>query len=141
MTGSLFNHSESPNVSFAIDTETDSIRYTTSRDVPPDEELCIFYGHTLWFQPADSRPNSDTLVEPEDGWGGLTSLCEENAELKTDPWPVLNGNLNEIIPEDQLPFQRLKLTPDEDEEEDMSVVRTGWSFPSLCFLRITLHTI
>ncbi|OSX60029.1 hypothetical protein POSPLADRAFT_1086915, partial [Postia placenta MAD-698-R-SB12] len=47
--GSLFNHSSSPNVSYIIDTETESIRYTTIRAVTEGEELCIFYGHKLWF--------------------------------------------------------------------------------------------
>ncbi|KZS99472.1 uncharacterized protein LAESUDRAFT_622207, partial [Laetiporus sulphureus 93-53] len=47
--GSLFNHSQSPNVSYIINTKTESIRYTTMRRIETGEELCIFYGHKLWF--------------------------------------------------------------------------------------------
>ncbi|KAH7922040.1 hypothetical protein BV22DRAFT_992990, partial [Leucogyrophana mollusca] len=49
--GSLFNHSSSPNVSYTTDSREDRIRYTTTRLVDQDEELCIFYGHKLWFEP------------------------------------------------------------------------------------------
>ncbi|KII86899.1 hypothetical protein PLICRDRAFT_66319, partial [Plicaturopsis crispa FD-325 SS-3] len=49
--GSLFNHSENPNVSFVLDPSSESIRYTTFRTVREGEELCIFYGHRLWFRP------------------------------------------------------------------------------------------
>ena len=48
--GSLFNHSDSlPNVSYTLDKRNVSIRYTTTKDVPQGEELCIFYGHGVVF--------------------------------------------------------------------------------------------
>ncbi len=63
--GSLFNHSDPPNVTYEIDLATDSIRYTTVRDIEPGEELCIFYGHNLWFQPveSDSHPAEESDAE------------------------------------------------------------------------------
>lgn len=81
--GSLFNHSEQPNVTYSLDVATDSIRYTAVRDVQEGEELCIFYGHKLWFDPVGSEYSS--LREPEfadsDGWGGLRRvLFEDGAE-------------------------------------------------------------
>lgn len=42
--GSLFNHSKYPNVAFHLDRERQCIRYTLTRDVESDEELCISYG-------------------------------------------------------------------------------------------------
>ncbi|KAL0960622.1 hypothetical protein HGRIS_005653 [Hohenbuehelia grisea] len=82
--GSLFNHSQVPNVSFSIDPSTESIRYTTARAVEADEELCIFYGHKLWFDPIDvgmdehpsGRDNLDT-VESLENWGGLLGVIGE----------------------------------------------------------------
>ncbi|KAF8964191.1 hypothetical protein BDZ97DRAFT_2075331 [Flammula alnicola] len=94
--GSLFNHSESPNVSYTLDTKTDSIQYTAVRDVTPGEELCIYYGQNLWISPAIDISESRDSSEVDDGW-------------------------EEIIPEEDLPFTRYKLPP---EEEDVQSIRT-----------------
>ncbi|KAF8194232.1 cytidine deaminase-like protein [Pholiota molesta] len=75
--GSLFNHSEAPNVSYTLDTKLDCIKYTTVHDVHPDEELCIYYGQ----------------------------------------------NLDEIIPEDDLPFTRFKPPPDEEDPQSIRTVQ------------------
>ena len=133
-TGSLFNHSDSPNVSYSIDTATESIRYTTARAVEPDEELCIFYGSNLWFKPTeiptseDERTHADTdtgLVD--DDWGGLSAVASEASSSKR----VLEDmpNPNEILPDVDLPFTRVKLTSDEDDEETSETVRTGEHVP------------
>jgi tRNA-specific adenosine deaminase 3 len=48
--GSLFNHSsDKPNVSYVLDKENNTIRYTTKRTIKEGEELCIFYGHGVVF--------------------------------------------------------------------------------------------
>ncbi|KAI1307679.1 hypothetical protein EDD11_004460 [Mortierella claussenii] len=47
--GSMFNHSNNPNVGFQRDFDHNLIRYTTLREIPPNEELCISYGLNLWF--------------------------------------------------------------------------------------------
>ncbi|KAF9934896.1 hypothetical protein FBU30_010163 [Linnemannia zychae] len=47
--GSMFNHSNTPNVGFQRDFENSLIRYSALREILPDEELCISYGPNLWF--------------------------------------------------------------------------------------------
>ncbi|KAJ8474170.1 hypothetical protein ONZ51_g7383 [Trametes cubensis] len=131
--GSLFNHSQRPNVSYTIDTEREAIRYTTTRRILPDEELCIFYGHKLWFDPVDAADCiiSNGAEEREDGWGGLANLTEsdeDNEETNGLPEDWLFDRFNEgkphdNVPEEELPFTRLKLTPEDVEEEDMDSIR------------------
>ncbi|KAL7280180.1 hypothetical protein ACG7TL_006599 [Trametes sanguinea] len=63
----------------------------------------------------------------DDGWGGLTNMGEEEDSGSTlDDW-LLNGFADGIpeatVPEEQLPFTRLKLTPEEEEEEDFESIR------------------
>ncbi|KAK7690340.1 hypothetical protein QCA50_006997 [Cerrena zonata] len=124
--GSLFNHSDRPNVSFNLDTVSESIRYTTSRAVPPDEELCIFYGHNLWFDPVGVNPADHAVeAELEDGWGGLSHIRDDTEGADTSPrWELVEGNPQDIISEDLLPFVRTKVTPDDPEEEEMHAVQT-----------------
>ena len=131
-TGSLFNHSDSPNVSYSIDTATESIRYTTARAIDPDEELCIYYGSNLWFKPAeipisDEHSRIDTELVEEDGWGGLSAVAGEASSSKR----ILEDmpNPNEILPDEDLPFTRVKLTSDEDDEETSETIRTGEHVP------------
>ena len=45
----------------------------SARDVQPHEELCIYYGHNLWFPATQSASANDAIVEVDDGWGGLTA--------------------------------------------------------------------
>ncbi|KAI9061359.1 hypothetical protein FKP32DRAFT_1576160 [Trametes sanguinea] len=127
--GSLFNHSQRPNVSYSIDTTTESIRYTTTRPIVIDEELCIFYGHKLWFDPVDATDRVDAGVadDTDDGWGGLTNMGgDESSTDALDDWLVdqyAEGDPDAAIPEEQLPFVRLKLTPEDEEEEDLESIR------------------
>lgn len=115
--GSLFNHSRTPNVSYTLDPSTESIRYTTTRVIRPDEELCIFYGHKLWFDPADGQDAADTVDEPDDGWGGLSGMQDDLSSTQVDEdWPLVQGDCDDIIPEEQLPFTRLKFIDDEAED-------------------------
>ncbi|KAN0124665.1 hypothetical protein V8E53_015701 [Lactarius tabidus] len=110
--GSLFNRSDTPNVSYSIDTATESIRFTTVRAVEPDEELCVRYSQT-------EEPGSDGNAELADG--GSDDLATNEA-----PNHVLQATpgLNEILDDDDLPFTRVKLTSDEDDEETAETVRT-----------------
>ncbi|KAH0586297.1 SET domain-containing protein 7 [Termitomyces sp. J132] len=121
--GSLFNHSERPNVSYALDTYTESIKYTTVRDIAPDEELCIFYGHNLWFRPAGTSEKVAALPESdaEDGWGGFSAVgeCADPSPFQQSPFE--KGDPDEVIPEEELPFTRYKPPP---EEEDLDSIRT-----------------
>ncbi|KAJ3763320.1 cytidine deaminase-like protein [Lentinula raphanica] len=115
--GSLFNHSSSPNVSYKLDHQTDSIRYETARDIEEDEELCIFYGHKLWFDPVDESISAID-IEPEDGWGGLSTIGNDEGDHKEHSDDV---DLNAIVDESSLPFMILKPPP---EEEDLESIRT-----------------
>ncbi|KAK7469099.1 tRNA-specific adenosine deaminase subunit tad3 [Stygiomarasmius scandens] len=123
--GSLFNHSNTPNVSFTLDPQTDSIKYETVREIDPGEELCIFYGHKLWFDPVDVCSVQDgSDPEIDDGWGGLSVVNEEHRESTIENEALLalmDGDENEIIDEESLPFTRYKPPPD---EEELDTIRT-----------------
>ena len=131
LSGSLFNHSQNPNVSYLIDQATESIRYVTSRRISKDEELCIFYGHKLWFDPVDTADGSRSKAseEKDDVWGGLSGLNAPEENEVDATLELLNqftsGKPDEIVPEDVLPFKRMKMTPEDEEEEDMDAVRKG----------------
>ncbi|KAJ7758482.1 hypothetical protein DFH07DRAFT_449881 [Mycena maculata] len=117
--GSLFNHSNSPNVSYTIDSSTDSIVYTVTRNIEPDEELCIYYGSNLWFDPAESSAGNSSIEDEEkdDGWGGLS-----NVDVLRNPLPIFfNGSADDVVSEEDLPFERFKRPP---EEETADTVRT-----------------
>lgn len=118
--GSLFNHSESPNVSFSIESSTQTIRYTSARRIQEDEELCIFYGHNLWFTPLGSSSNSTQIDggDVDDAWGGLLDLSDVSN-------PFSEGNPREIMVESDLPFLRTKVIPDDENENVEGSVRTS----------------
>ena len=121
--GSLFNHDQMPNVSFSLDHSTESIRYTTTRDVLPDEELCIFYGHKLWFEDANAAQSSSAdPIDADDSWGGLGAMSGPDA---TGDESEEDGDPSALVAEDDMPFTRVRITPDELEEEDMESIRTG----------------
>ena len=131
--GSLFNHSDSPNVSYTIDTATESIRYTTVHAVEPDEELCIYYGSNLWFKPSETQildglTSADTELI-DDGWGGLSAVAGEAEASSSNHVSKEMSDPNEILPDEDLPFTRVKLTSDEDDEETSETVRTGEHAP------------
>lgn len=65
--GSLFNHSAAPNTSYALkpDPDNPTIEFTVLRRVAPGEELCIFYGHSLWFTP-DDAPDNDAREDEDE---------------------------------------------------------------------------
>ncbi|KAI9465019.1 hypothetical protein BJY52DRAFT_1209858 [Lactarius psammicola] len=118
--GSLFNRSDTPNVLYSIDTATESIRFTTARAVEPDEELCVHYSHDPNHSSEEPGPDGSAELA-DDGCGGLpAALVSEapNHVLLATPDP------NEILPDDDLPFTRVKLTSDEDDEETAETVRT-----------------
>ncbi|TFK73590.1 cytidine deaminase-like protein [Pluteus cervinus] len=117
--GSLFNHSATPNLSFIVDAVTESIRYLTIGQINPGDELCIFYGHNLWFQPLEisTAVEDSTPVVPDegDGWSALPGLDEVPLN------PFDNGDPTETIAESDLPFIRYRPPP---EEEEMETIRT-----------------
>lgn len=136
--GSLFNHSRSPNVSYRLERETESIRYTTTRAIIPDEELCIFYGHSLWFQPADVVDIPTEADEQADDWAGLTCIQIEEEETSLDG-PYLDGSPDDLLAEENLPFTRMKLLNDEAEDQ-LDAVQTGASTLSRRSVMLSLTT-
>ncbi|KAL4073156.1 hypothetical protein V8B97DRAFT_1869217 [Scleroderma yunnanense] len=113
--GSLFNHSECPNVSYSIDATRDCIIYTSTRTINPDEELCIFYGHSLWFDPIGMPNNTSLLARSDqelDGWDSLASIQGNHPDM-----PSLLGSVDgDAIDEGDLPFTWKKLSLDKEEE-------------------------
>jgi len=98
----------------------------TARDVEDGEELCIFYGHNLWFEPSTGgQPENPSMISgnAENGWGGLLAIDEGTCPAATDD-PYVDGDPDVVIAEEQLPFTRFKLPPD---EEDFDTIRTGMS--------------
>ena len=92
----------------------------------PGEELCIFYGSKLSFTPAEQSSNCSTHIAASeaqvdgDDWGRSSVVEPVNDNLFVNPY--LEGDPDEIIPEEDLPFTRLKLSP---EEEDVESIRTS----------------
>jgi hypothetical protein len=139
--GSLFNHSASPNVSFSVDSATDSIRYSTTREIAEGEELCIFYGHQLWFEDVDvseaATPTSDDVFAVvDDGLPGLIledegpghpDACLSNSQaLWTNLTAVYrSGDADEVVATENLPFERVQTLPEDPEEETMDAVQTS----------------
>ncbi|KAL1715430.1 hypothetical protein EV715DRAFT_207529 [Schizophyllum commune] len=142
--GSLFNHSGAPNVSYVLEPLTESIRYTTTRRILSGEELCIFYGHKLWFDAVDAGdgPSSttDADVPVDDGFGGLAGLeTEEDGEESASagpssgitadstlgPCPCGEG-AGDILQDQDLPFTWLKPPPEEEEPGSVRTIR-AWA--------------
>lgn len=110
--------------------------------VEPGEELCIFYGAKLWFKPAGGAAinSKDTSEDADDGWGGLSAVDDSLAVVKDGGppdysdarWTKLafrytDGDVDEVVLEDDLPLMRVRTTPDEIDEETADAVRTGAS--------------
>ena len=66
--GSIFNHSDPPNVDYRLDKPGMVIRYYAARDIVVGEELCIYYGANLWFEEV----------------GGSGSKAEDGSESSDD---------------------------------------------------------
>lgn len=119
--GSLFNHSSHPNVTYTLDPAHECIRYTSARTINPDEELCIFYGHKLWFDPVDITETLEPQL-PLDKHSQSDILAVDNKVGETRP--LGPGDPNDVLQIDTLPFIWKKLQIDE-EEENMEDIRTS----------------
>jgi SET domain-containing protein len=75
--GSMFNHSNKPNVGFQRDFDNKVIRYTTLREIQPNEELCISYGSNLWFPDMEQQPNGPDQVNDPTGQTEISSSEDE----------------------------------------------------------------
>ncbi|KAG2151367.1 hypothetical protein DEU56DRAFT_777532 [Suillus clintonianus] len=121
--GSLFNHSSHPNVTYTVDPAHECIKYTSTRTINPDEELCIFYGHKLWFDPVGTAENLDPQVslDQNDQSEFLHILAIDSEVDEAEAWST--GDPNDILEGEALPFIWKKLQIDE-EEESMEDIRT-----------------
>ncbi|KAL1677914.1 hypothetical protein EV122DRAFT_213210 [Schizophyllum commune] len=144
--GSLFNHSSAPNVSYVLDPLTESIRYTTTRRILLGEELCIFYGHKLWFDAVDAADGpsnaTDADLPVDDGFGGLAGLemgtkdgeedalagpsSDPTAGAILGPCPYGDGQDDDILQDENLPFTWLKPPPEEEEPGSVRTIR-AWA--------------
>ncbi|CCL98406.1 uncharacterized protein FIBRA_00403 [Fibroporia radiculosa] len=122
--GSLFNHSQTPNVSYILDSTTESIRYVTTRPIEQEEELCIFYGHKLWFDAVDGEPLELSENALNDGWDGLCPVGGDVNGFEDELQRFTEGCLDELVQEESLPFVRMKVVVD-DNEDTVETVQTG----------------
>ncbi|KAL5501410.1 TAD3 [Sanghuangporus vaninii] len=118
--GSLFNHSDNPNVSFSVDSANDLIRFTTTRTVDEGEELCIFYGHKLWFTPVESSltVQNGSALESLDDWDALRAINSDRTN------PFSDENPAELVHESDLPFLRTRVIADDEDEDVEGSVKT-----------------
>jgi SET domain-containing protein len=65
--GSLFNHSNHPNVGYSVNHTLQTIEYRSGFQVISEgTELCISYGSKLWFENAEQSSTLDNLSDEED---------------------------------------------------------------------------
>ncbi|KAJ6619511.1 cytidine deaminase-like protein [Mycena sp. CBHHK59/15] len=83
--GSLFNHSNSPNVSYTIDSPGPNLK----------------------------------RVDNDDGWGGLSKVDVPQTSRPS----FFDGAVDDIVPEEELPFEKLKPPPEEETLEDIRTVQ------------------
>ncbi|KAF9184657.1 hypothetical protein BGZ51_003200 [Haplosporangium sp. Z 767] len=80
--GSMFNHSNKPNVGFQRDFENKLIRYTALREIYPGEELCISYGPNLWFP--DMEDEGQKADRPDSGYERERRSLNLESDLSDD---------------------------------------------------------
>ncbi|KAG1822950.1 uncharacterized protein BJ212DRAFT_1263860 [Suillus subaureus] len=140
--GSLFNHSSHPNLSYMIDPVHECIRYTSARTINPEEELCIFYGHQLWFDPVGTTENlkPQVCLDQSDQSEFLDILAIDGEVDEIEPRDTGDPN-DDILEGEALPFIWKKLQIDE-EEESMEDIRTmhAWAvdIPDLKYIATML---
>ncbi|KAG2100418.1 uncharacterized protein F5147DRAFT_710294 [Suillus discolor] len=122
--GSIFNHSSHPNVLYTIDPAHQCIRYTSTRTINPEEEMCIFYGQNLWFDPVGTAENLEPQVylDQNDQSEFLDILAIDIEVDEVEPRDT-SGDPHDILEGEALPFIWKKLQIDE-EEESMEDIRT-----------------
>ncbi|OJA16836.1 hypothetical protein AZE42_03632 [Rhizopogon vesiculosus] len=121
--GSLFNHSTHPNVIYMLDRAHECIKYASARTINPDEELCIFYGHKLWFDPVGIvetlEPQLSLDQHDQPAFFDILAIYDEADDTEL----LGSSDPNDILESDALPFTWKKLQVDE-EEENMDDIRT-----------------
>lgn len=59
--GSLFNHSNNPNIDYRLDQDKQVISFFAAREIGCGEELCIFYGN-VWFKHQGEQGLGNSLM-------------------------------------------------------------------------------
>jgi tRNA-specific adenosine deaminase 3 len=95
-----------------LDPPNECIKYTTTRPIEAGEELCIFYGHSLWFELAEGPQASSSQ--------GINRNLFPPLREEADPFQ--QGDPDEILLPEELPFKLHRLPP---EEETVETVQTG----------------
>ncbi|KAG0303332.1 hypothetical protein BGZ98_006786 [Dissophora globulifera] len=80
--GSMFNHSNKPNVGFQRDFNNKVIRYTTLREIEAGEELCISYGPNLWFPDMEVEQEEEQEQEQRSRKKGVGRTNGENGHAQ-----------------------------------------------------------
>jgi tRNA-specific adenosine deaminase 3 len=111
-------------VSYLLDSEHACIKFMTLRAIAPSDELCIFYGSKLWFDDKSSTvPVVGEESEDEDLLVGLAGL----------EWDEANGDSKALIPEADLPFEKVAVGESDEDEESSGAGETS-TLPSLHYL-------
>ena len=102
-------------MSFSVDVAHEHIVYTSTRTIQPDEELCIFYGHKLWFDSVDGpRCRTSDLDENTDPWGGLADIQGHTVDNVAS---TSSDASRDIVAQNDLPFSWKKLGLEKEEEK------------------------
>ncbi|TFK87626.1 hypothetical protein K466DRAFT_599332 [Polyporus arcularius HHB13444] len=148
--GSLFNDSQRPNVSYTIDRWSP---YATSRQGECFRMRSCVSSAATDFGTTPSMPRTacpehmDHL--PADPWSALPNVYLEDEEDEGPSTVVVmfdvfaDGDPDEVVPDEELPFRRLKLTLEDEEEEEKDAVRredawlkqSGFDPPSMAYLK------
>ncbi|GJJ13328.1 hypothetical protein Clacol_007580 [Clathrus columnatus] len=116
LTGSLFNHSSNPNVTYNLDNTHACIKFMTSRIVQPEEELCIYYGHSLWFDDADPLSIEPFEGTPFNQEGTYVSGLED---LEMD---LLPDSPIRFYLEKELPFKKVSVVVEDEDGDGIETV-------------------
>ncbi|CAE6475407.1 unnamed protein product [Rhizoctonia solani] len=114
--GSIFNHTRDPNVSYRLNKKTNTIEYTTTKQINTGDELCIYYGSDdkLWFPVQGDPEKSRSLdVDGEPLPFGNTGV-ETNIKLDDHLAEGLNP-LAEVA--DESLFEVVRVLSREEQEE------------------------
>ncbi|KAG0268442.1 hypothetical protein BGZ95_002461 [Linnemannia exigua] len=99
--GSMFNHSNSPNVGFQRDIDSGLIKYSTLREIHAGEELCISYGPNLWFPDMEDSQNQDKNTNNGSSGGASNGAMSDSEDETAESF-----------------FSRIQFSDDDDDDDD-----------------------
>ncbi|CAE6516514.1 unnamed protein product [Rhizoctonia solani] len=116
--GSIFNHAREPNVSYQLDKKAKTIEYTTTKQIGPGDELCIYYGsdEKLWFSMRGDPPTPLRSKSPQENSQPLPFGDPVVEDEKSDE-PVAKCLTPPIEVPSQPLFEVVKVLSQEEQEE------------------------